>query len=703
MNRKIRGLLNWLLSKLYFTDENKSEVFATLRYSAIYLVALIYWEILLRSQIGFEDMTFYFLLFLPSLAVLLASLTGWFKEKLKGNRIITPLVLILPFAFYVSQLIYFRIFGSLFSISMMGVGGDAMKDFGWALWDTIKDSILWIIICLLPVIAAGIYAYSAPRKIFKGFGVKIRITSFLSVFVLWGWAVLMLLPFGKGDFSPYYAYTSSLIDTDTASSRLGVLTNSIVELSYKIFGGGEKEDNTLVIPDAPDEPQIDTTPNVLEGLDFNELKNLTTDTGKQSLCDYFASLSGTNKNEYTGSMKDYNLIYITAEAFSKYAIDPVVTPTLYKMSQGGIVLNNFYNSFKNTTTNGEFAFMTGLWPDVSRVAHANSAAGSFVQSKNKLLPFTLGNMFENLGVKTHAFHNFRGYYYQRNKTHPNLGYTNLKFMGQGMNFTSSWPSSDLEMMEQSIDDYINQGQFHAYYMTFSGHGPYSTANPIAVKNYKTVNELLAGRELTWGAKYYLAANYELEKAMTYLLEKLEAAGKLDKTMIVIIGDHYPYYLADNHVNSLAGKTVEANFERYQSSCIMYCPGIDTVKIDAPVCNVDILPTVLNLWGMEYDSRLLPGTDIFANNTHIAMLYNKSFVTEYVKYNAQNGKEEWLPAAEKLTEEEKKQHLDYCKAVTKARYTASLDVMNEDFYRFVMDNIKVQKPIDTSGNESVVSQ
>ena len=703
MNRKIRGLLNWLLSKLYFTDENKSEVFATLRYSAIYLVALIYWEILLRSQIGFEDMTFYFLLFLPSLAVLLASLTGWFKEKLKGNRIITPLVLILPFAFYVSQLVYFRIFGSLFSISMMGVGGDAMKDFGWALWDTIKDSILWIILCLLPVIAAGIYAYSAPRKIFKGFGVKIRITSFLSVFVLWGLAVLMLLPFGKGDFSPYYAYTSSLIDTDTASSRLGVLTNSIVELSYKIFGGGEKEDNTLVIPDAPDEPQIDTTPNVLEGLDFNELKNLTTDTGKQALCDYFASLSGTNKNEYTGIMKDYNLIYITAEAFSKYAIDPVVTPTLYKMSQGGIVLNNFYNSFKNTTTNGEFAFMTGLWPDVSRVAHANSAAGSFVQSKNKLLPFTLGNMFENLGVKTHAFHNFRGYYYQRNKTHPNLGYTNLKFMGQGMNFTSSWPSSDLEMMEQSIDDYINQEQFHAYYMTFSGHGPYSTANPIAVKNYKTVNELLAGRELTWGAKYYLAANYELEKAMTYLLEKLEAAGKLDKTMIVIIGDHYPYYLADNHVNSLAGKTVEANFERYQSSCIMYCSGIDTVKIDAPVCNVDILPTVLNLWGMEYDSRLLPGTDIFANNTHIAMLYNKSFVTEYVKYNAQNGKEEWLPAADKLTEEEKKQHLDYCKAVTKARYTASLDVMNEDFYRFVMDNIKVQKPIDTSGNESVVSQ
>ncbi len=703
MNRKIRGLLNWTLSKLYPTDEIKGEILTTFRYGALYFVALLYWELLLRSQIGFKDMTFYFLFFLPSIAMFLATLTGWFKNKLLGNRIITPIIMVLPFAFYVSQLIYYRIFGSLFSVSMMGVGGDAMKDFGWALWDTIKDSILWIILCLLPVLAAGIYSYSAPKRIFNGFGIKIHIASFLSVFILWGLAVLMLLPFGKGDFSPYHAYSSSLIDTDTASSRLGVLTNSIVELGYKFFGGKGEEENTLVVPDAPEEPQIDTTPNVIDGLDFSELKLLTNDTGKQALCDYFAALSGTNKNEYTGSMKDYNLIYITAEAFSSYAIDPNVTPTLYKMSQGGIVLNNFYNSFKNTTTNGEYAFMTGLWPDVSRVANANSSAGSFVQSKNKLLPFSLGTMFENLGVKTHAFHNFRGYYYQRNKTHPNLGYTNLKFMGQGMNFTTSWPSSDLEMIEQSIDDYINQEQFHAYYMTFSGHGPYSTANPIAVRNIKTVESLLGDRQLTTGAKYYLAANYELEKAMTYLLDRLEAAGKLDKTMIVIIGDHYPYYLADNHVNSLAGKTLEANFERYKSSCIMYCPGIETIQIDQPVCNVDILPTVLNLWGMKYDSRLLPGTDIFASNTHIAMLYNKSFVTEYVKYNAQTGAAEWLPTAEKLTDDEKQKHLEYCVAVTKSRYTASLDIMKEDFYRFVMENIKVEIPEDTSSNESIVSQ
>ena len=703
MSRKIRALFNWTVSKLYITDQIKSEIKSTFKYASLYFIALVFWEVLLCAQNGFEDIKFYFIFFLPSLSVLLAAFTGWAKRKVKYNRIVTPVVMLLPFAFYVSQLVYHRIFGSFFSVSQVGNGADAIKDFGGGLLETIGNSVIWIILCLLPVIAAVVYAAFSPKRNFKGVGIGVRIVTVLSCVAFWFLGVLLLLPFGTGDFSPYHAYTSSYIDTDTAAGRLGVLTNSIVELKYKIFGGGAKEENTLVIPDLPEEPQVDTTPNIIESINFEALKLLTNDSGKQALCDYFGALSGTNKNEYTGSMKDYNLIYITAEAFSSYAIDPVVTPTLYKMSQGGIVLNNFYNSFKNTTTNGEFAFMTGLWPDVSRVANANSTQGSFVNSKNKLLSYALGNMFQAIGVKTHSFHNFYGYYYQRNKTHPNLGYTNLKFMGSGMKFTTAWPSSDLEMMEQSIDDYISQEQFHAYYMTFSGHGPYSIANPIAVRNIKTVESLLGDRQLTTQAKYYIAANYELEKAMTYLLEKLEAAGKLDKTMIVIVGDHYPYYLADNHVDSLAGRQLESNFERYKSSCIMYCPGIETVEVDAPVCNVDILPTVLNLWGMEYDSRLLPGTDIFANNTHIAMLYNKSFVTEYVKYNAQNGKAEWLPEAEKLTEEEKQNHLDYCVAVTKARYTASLDVMNEDFYRFVMDNIKVEETTNTSSVESTVSQ
>ncbi len=683
-----------LKKRLHPSNDFKKQVKTAFLYSAVYFIALLYWELLLRTQTGFSDMSFYFLLFLPAESFALATLNGWFKRKI--NRFVMPIVMAVPFVYYLSQLIYYRIFGSLFSVSMIGMGADAIGDFGWALKNTLIDSVGWILLMLLPLAAVILYSVFAPKKLFAKYSINMHIFSAVQVVYLWLFAFLLLLPFGTGEFSPYYAYTSSYIDTDTASSRLGVLTNSVVELGHKFFGTGENEKEELITPpiqiDPPAEPDppedsVDRSPNIIKDYDFAALKEQTDDKGKQELCDYFAALSGTNKNEYTGILKDYNLIYICAEAFSSYAVDPVVTPTLYKMSNSGIVLNNYYNSFKNTTTNGEFAFATSLWPDVSRVADSNSSSGSFVQSKSKLMTYGLGNMFNNVGVNTYCFHNYRGYYYQRNKTHKNLGYEDLKFMDgdNGMTFTTEWPSSDLEMMEQSIDDYINNEQFHAYYMTFSGHGPYSSENRIASRNIKTVEELLGDRKLNTQAKYYLAANYELEKAMALLLQRLEEAGKLDKTLIVLTGDHYPYYLSEDSLNSLAGKEVDTVFEKYKSTCIMYCPGIETVQIDAPCSNVDILPTVFNLFGFEYDSRLLAGTDILSDSQHFAMLYNKSFITDKVKYNSQNGKTEWLPASEGMTDDEKGKYLDYFISTSKARYIASLNIIDEDFYRFIEEN------------------
>ena len=677
-----------------FFKNIKGDLIADFKYMLLFLAALLFWELLLRSQNGFKEMSFYFLLFLPAVASFFAAVTGWLNTKL--NRIVTPIVMLLPFAFYVSQLVYFRIFGSLFSVSMISLGTNAVGNFGWALWDTIKSSILWIILCLLPVIASVILSFKATDNFFKGSRALFHAASVLRTVLLWLLAVLLIMPFGMGDHSPYYAYRSPYIDTDTASNQLGVFTNSVVELGHMLFGSIKEEEIELVVPNNPgaaETPPHDWEPNVMAGIDFEALKNATDDEGKKALCDYFAATEGSDKNEYTGLLRDYNLIYICAEAFCNYAVDPEITPTLYKLSRGGFVLNNFYNSFKNTTTNGEYAFMTGLWPDVSRDADAGSSSGSFVQSVDKSIPFAPGNMFENAGVKAYAYHNFLGYYYSREKTHPNLGYSTARFMNgnNGMHFTTSWPSSDYEMMQQSVDDYINNDRFHAYYMTFSGHGPYSNANKIGERNIETVRKLAAGRELDEAALYYLAANYELEKAMTYLLERLESAGKLNNTMIVLVGDHYPYYLNSTAFDSLAGKKVDRTFERYESACIMWCNGIEPVQVDVPCCNVDILPTVLNLFGFEYDSRLLPGTDILSNGTHIAMLYNKSFVTEKVKYNAQNGRAQWLSPADGMTDAEKSQYLEYHIAPTKMQYKLSLELMNEDFYKFVADNRLPQTP------------
>lgn len=686
----IKELLNRFVE---FPVEIKEEIRQYFKYFGLYSAAIIYWEILLLTQIGFEGMTLYFLLFVPAWASVLSALTGWFKEKY--NRIISPIVMLIPCAYYLAQLIYYRIFGSLFSVSMMGMAEDAATDFSWALMSTVKESWLWIIICLLPVIVTVVAAIFVKKEIFKGYRHYLHGAAVLKSVALWMAAAVLLGIFGMGDGTAYQAYHSNLVDTDTASHQLGALTNSAVETWVRFFGSQDEviEENSFVPITPPSSvvvtPSVDSSPNMIEGIDFAELKGKTTNKKIQELCDYFSSVTPTNKNEYTGKFKDYNLIYICAESFSKYAIHPDVTPTLYKMSQGGIVLNNYYNSYKNTTTNGEFSFMTGLWPDVSRHAKNGTAVGSFAQSSDKLIPYTLGNLFTAKGVKSLAFHNYYGYYYRRSSTHPNLGYTS-RFMSNkkgdgGMKFSTRWPASDLEMIEQSVDDYINEEQFNAYYMTFSGHGPYAYENPICAKNVEKVRKLVKGSNLTEGAKHYLAANMELDLAMEELLKRLEAAGKLETTLIVITADHYPYYLIDSTYNSLAGEKVEANFGKYESSCIMYCAGIDPVQVDTPCCNVDILPTVLNLFGLEYDSRLLPGVDIFSDSPHMAQLYNKSFITNKVKYNAQRGTAEWADSAADMTEQQKKEYLEYFKSLAKSRYAVSLEMMDTDFFRFIEEN------------------
>ena len=164
------------------------------------------------------------------------------------------------------------------------------------------------------------------------------------------------------------------------------------------------------------------------------------------------------------------------------------------------------------------------------------------------------------------------------------------------------------MMEASVDDYLSSDQpFHAYYMTFSGHYQYDWNNPMSLKN-KAMAENLPYSE---AVQAYVACNNELEKALTYLMERLEEAGVADKTVIVLTNDHYPYGLTIDQFSELAGYEVDETFEKFRNSFICYIPNIEPIEVDTYCSTVDILPTLLNLFGLNYDSRLLAGRDILS--------------------------------------------------------------------------------------------
>ena len=634
--------------------------------------ALLYWECLLSGAVFHSfGVRIYALGFTLSAALLVTLVLSFLRKGRFGAEIFLTAVLTL---LYGSQIVYHFIFGTLYSVAMVSQGREAMTNFWRELLAAMGDHFPWLIALLVPL-ALRIFL----RKGLKGeLRAKGRIVLLALAVALFALTRADIRQTGTEMFSDEDYYRSREIATNQNVQRFGLLTTIRLELTRH----AKTEEQDYYIPEEtqgenPAQEPAEVRYNVMD-IDFDALNALTEDKKLLAINDYCSKVTGTNQNEYTGMLKDYNLIVMCAESFSPAAIDKDLTPNLYKLTQQGIIFNNYYNTFPNTTTDGEYALMQGLYPDAGR----SKAVSSLYASRNSYLPFTLGNVFQSQrGVESFGYHNYRGSYYGRSESHPNMGYT-MKFAGDGMTFTTNWPASDLEMMEQSIDDYIGKEPFHAYYMTFSGHYKYDIGtNEMAKRNWDQVKDLPYSSN---AIKAYLSCNIEFDKAIGYLMERLEQAGVADRTAIVIAGDHFPYGLKDSEYAELIGHDIDG-FSKFKSTLIFWVGGLEkNIVVDEYCCNVDVLPTILNLWGFEYDSRLLAGTDVFSDGTHAAVLVDKSFLTDKVWFNANTGEIRYQVPESEIPEG----YVENMNQLIATRFSISADILNTAYYNFVFDRGKV---------------
>lgn len=521
------------------------------------------------------------------------------------------------------QLVYHCIFGDFMPVSQIGMGGNVVVNFNSQLLYGIRQNLLKILLLLLPLIA--VILCLALRR---GQALKLRLrwkqtmASFAVLLALL-LTVTGLMYVGRDNaFSVYRTFTNVNTSTDSSYKKIGMLATTAQELRYMLFSGSGSimiTPSSLNMSDVP-RTYSSNSYNVIESIDFTALADSTDSDILKATDEYLSNATPTRKNNYTGLLKDYNLITICAESFCPWFISEELTPTLYKLSHTGILFENYYGTFQSVTTNGEYTMCMGLYPDMSRT----KTDSSFNVAGTNYLPFCLGNALKGMGYQAWGYHDYIGDFYNRNITHANMGYT-FKAADSGLAMKIDWPSSDLEMMEASVDDYINSGEpFHAYYMTFSGHYQYNWDNAMSAKNRDAVKDLPYSEPV----KAYIACNLELEYALEYLMQRLEEAGVADKTCIVLTNDHYPYGLTEDEYNELAGQTLDTTFEKYRNSFICYVPGLsENIVVDEYCSTADILPTLLNLFGVDYDSRLLAGTDVLSSGLHVAVLSDKSFLTK----------------------------------------------------------------------------
>ena len=248
-------------------------------------------------------------------------------------------------------------------------------------------------------------------------------------------------------------------------------------------------------------------------------------------------------------------------------------------------------------------------------------------------------MFKDLDYNTFAYHNNWYGFQDRHKYLKSQGFTNYLGCYNGLEKRMNcnpWPQSDDDMIRVTVPDYINSDKpFLAYYMTVSGHFGYSWAgNAMSYKNKNAVSGLSSATE---SAKAYVATQVELDKALERLLNELEKAGKLDNTVIVLLADHYPYNLDLKSVNSISTYQRDNVVEVNHNNLILWNNKINDIHIEKTCMSSDVLPTILNLFGIDYDSRLLTGKDILSNSMGLAVFNNRSWVTDKGTYFANQKK------------------------------------------------------------------
>lgn len=640
------------------------------------------------------------------LAGLAALLTGFLRRK--KNRLVLWILMSVDYLLFASQLVYMKIFKQPLLLAAAANGGkDALTNYWREALFAVLQASGWLLLMAVPFVAAGILQRN--RSWGKGRILDMRCNSrgerltglgIVAGSVLCYFLVLLAGALAKAD---YYENYSGFYDPEGVISTYGVTPSLIRDILGDAFPVREEslsvwEDAVTpdtpagageTVPDGdataetgtdetePEEPVLDTSPNVLP-IDFDSLiANADSDKVKE-LAEYMQSMPATNRNEYTGMFEGYNLIFLTAEGFSPYAVDENLTPTLYKLIHSGFVFENYYVPlWQTSTSDGEYANLTALIPDQQF---------SMRRSADNAMPFALPSYFASEGVNSYAFHNNTLSYYERNRSHPNLGYNwqasklgDLSASEWGsqvfkMDNAGYWPASDLDMMKATVPKYIQEDRFHVYYMTVSGHMNYNfSGNRMSSKHKEDVAELPYSEE----GRAYIACNMELDLALQYLLEQLEAAGKLENTVICLSADHYPYAMEVANLEELAGKELAGSLEIYRNNLILWNSEMETVTVEKPACSMDVLPTLLNLFGFSYDSRLYTGRDILSDSAPLVIFSDRSFITDRVSYYKKGKTTEWLNGTE-----EDEEYFEAVKKQVKGLYNYAAGILNNDFYRYV---------------------
>lgn len=466
---------------------------------------------------------------------------------------------------------------------------------------------------------------------------------------------------------------------DIKSNIMGIDAEDVMRIEEE--KNKDKEENN-----SQNKPVITDNSRIINDDAWKMLISNTSNENYNNLNNYFINREITEKNEMTGIFEGKNLIIILMESVNEISIlNQEEFPTLYKLYHEGISFRNNFTPRNNCSTgNNEFTVLSSLFT-INNTCTANTyASNEYFQG--------VFNIFKNKGYYTSSYHDYTQMYYQRRKIHRGLG--NDKFYSVtdlGIPYDSKyeeWPS-DVDMFKQAKDKYMNQEKFMSYFASVTTHQTYNVPSTMGDK-YKS--EFTAKGYSTTLSRY-LSKMKEFDHAMEELLNELKEEGKLEDTVIAMFGDHFPYGLTDGQINEYL-KANNASYKVNRNSTtskdvdrtpmIIYNAGMDPIEVNDYTSIIDLLPTLLNMFNMDYDPRLYLGTDIFSKSHKSRVVFaDGSWQSEIGYYHAPSSKMTYVEGATELSGTELK---EINKEINR-RQKMSATAIKSNYFKYLGDGLK----------------
>ena len=591
----------------------------------ITLISLMFIEstfkvIAFKSLFGLELIRI--LLFSISASLIVSFISTLFK-KVICKTIITIFIFLVGF-YSMLQLTFYNLLNNYMSLNASSGGGLARVTS--QIPQFIKSIKLEYLLLLLPFIAVLIIfifckkfivyeKYNIPTKIFLLFLIVLsEVHSFVAIGLFEDKNQI------RSNKDLYRAPTL----LNLSLKQFGTLKFFERDLLYMLFPKDTytlKFDDIREVKSVEDETELDYERKI-DDTEFIKLAENETNADIKQLHQYFLNQPITPKNDYTGHFKGKNVVVIMVEAFDMIAINEELTPTLYMMSKEGWYFDHYYTpKYSCTTGESEFISETSIIPS-STVCTPNTYADNNYST-------SIFSIFRNNGYYTSSYHSWKDEFYSRSKYHINMGSNlYLDFDSLNMSAVNGWPL-DTEMFANSYEYYSDKEPFFTYIITSSTHFPYDYDTTVTQKHWDKVKNTSYPEYV----KRYLAKAIELDDSIKLLMDKLKQDDKLDNTVFVIFGDHHPLKMSLQYLNDYSDIDRFEDFNIDRLPFIIYNSAEESKVISKTTSTFDILPTVANLFGLDYDPRYYIGLDAFSKEEGVVIFTNGSWITDTALYDS----------------------------------------------------------------------